>query len=521
MILPPYGLSGGSMRFDPGSLVLFIDDELTSILSYLSASTEAADSHPIQIRSRLVHERDHFFRHLSSSYGMVRYGLHSLMVRQFFQMSMQVDPDGQFSSEGLIGKELKELLRKHPPVEVIRKLSQLDRLRPALMYLSMVECMQALDGTPGIVDRELCTTGVVVWETIARSLQGETGPSRTSFDQNSRPPEPLSRFINPDDPFVPRVKGEAFGAVQLLEFFGVMIEFAYLSNQGLNLIESSDLLGVKDYFRVGSAFFGEFFTEEVERGDLPAFPVELEVAVDLALAIPLTPSGTQVVDRPMTWYDLHPGWRFLSICHYYKSSKKSWTTIPPDNDSFAGYDQAFRCIQAEICDGLGWPRAERIELEWATFLCDILKQPIHHPFAIDLRGSGRQRIARHLFEERKTTPYSMFLKRRGAAVDREFFFPAVISREGMTAFEGLHWKDQDGDPTNWDEFLMLTGCRFFAEGFPDHPHVRLEQAKGAAELLVRCSAAFGADENHIKSVLARQLGIDSYGKYEAVISARR
>lgn len=519
MILPPYGLSGGSMRFDPGSLVLFVDGDLESIRAFLSEARESSSMQPIQIRSRLVHERDHLFRHLSSSYGMVRYGLHSLMVRQFFQMAMRCSLDEPMTPDGLLGSALKNLLRKRPPSDAIQKLSQIDRVRPSLMYVGMIECMQALDGAAEFLDRELCATGIAVWETVAQSLSGNPGRGLSNFQQNRMPPEQLSRFSNADDPFVPRVKGEPFGAAHLLEFFGVMIEFAYLSNQGLDLIESSDLLGVKDYFRVGSAFFGEFFTEEMERGEFPAFPIELEAAVDLALTVPLTPAGILTVGRPLSWFDLHPGWRFLSICNHYKSTKRAWTTIPPDHESFGGYDDAFRSIQSKVCDALGWPRVEAVEERWSGFLSGLERESAHHPLAIDLRGSGRQRIARHLFEERRGTPYSMYLKRRNGAVDRELFFPAVVSREGMTAFGGLHWQDRDGDPTNWDEFLMMTGCRFFAEGFPQHPHVRMDQATGAAELISKCSAIFGADQDRIETVLARLLTLDSYHKYEAAIEA--
>jgi len=509
------------MRFDPGSLVLFVDDSLDSIQAFLTGADTTPGTQAIRIRSRLVHERDHFFRHLSSSYGMVRYGLHSLMVRQFFQMAMRTNLDQPMTPDGLLGSDLKALLRKHPSPDVIRELSRHDAVRPALMYVAMVECILALDGVPAFLDRGLCTTGIAVWETCSLSMTNRADYGLRNFQQNATPPEALSKFVDPSDPFVPLVKGEAFGAEHLLEFFGILIEFAYLSNQGLDLIESSDLLGMKKYFRVGSAFFGEFFVDDMEAGKFPAFPVELEAAVDLALAIPLTPTGLQVANRPLTWYDLHPGWRFLSICRHYKSSKKSWTTIPPDDESFDGYDSAFRSIQAEVCDALGWPRVENIESRWSSFLAELQREPVHHPFAVDLRGSGRQRIARHLFEERQKSPYSMFLKRRSGAVDRELFFPAVVSREGMTAFGGLHWQDRDGDPTNWDEFLMLTGCRFFAEGFAQHEHVRFEQAVGAAELISKCSAIFGADQDRVETVLARLLNLDSYRKFEAWISSKR
>ena len=519
MILPPYGLSGGSMRFDPGSLVLFVDDSLESIRAFLAEPDDASRTQPLQIRSRLVHERDHLFRHLSSSYGMVRYGLHSLMVRQFFQMVMRVDFQQPTTSDGVLGPDLKELLRKHPPPEVIHKLSRHEAARPSLMYLAMLECVLALDGDRAFLDRDLCATGVAVWETLSLSLTNRAGQGLAYYQQNLAPPEPLSRFVNPNDPFVPWVKGHPLGAAHLLEFFGILIEFAYLSNQGLDVIESSDLLGVNEYFRVGSAFFDEFFVEEMEAGAFPAFPVELEAAVDLALAMPLTPTGLIVVNRPLSWYDLHPGWRFLAVCQHFKSSKKSWTTVAPDAESFAGYDHVFRSIQADVCDALGWPRVESVEHVWSTFLADVQREPVHHPLPVDLRGSGRQRIARHLFDERRTTPYSMFLKRRSGAVDRELFFPAVVSREGMTAFGGLHWNDSDGDPTNWDEFLLLTGCRFFAEGFPQHPHVRFEQARGAAEWISRCSAIFGADQDRVETVLARLLTLESYQKFEAAMAS--
>jgi hypothetical protein len=514
VILPPYGLSGGSMRFDPGSLVLFVDDSLDSIQSFLAEPFGAKGKLPIQLRSRFIHERDHLFRHLASSYGMVRYGLHSLMARQFYQMVSKHRLDTPPSAEGLLGSELTSFLRKNPPTDLVAKLSQLDTVRPSLMYLAIMECFKALDGDTAFLDRDLAPTAIAVWQTLADSISSRNSKTSQLFNQIALPPETLTRFVNSSDPLVPHVKGFPFGAVQLLEFFGVMMEFAYLSNQGLELIESSDLVGQKEYFRVGSVFFGEFFQDEMKEGVFPAFPVELEAAVDLALAIPLSPEGLISAGRPLTWFDLQPGWRFLQICQHYKTRQHPWTTVPPDHDSFAGYDKAFQTIQDEACHALGWPTRITVERSWGDFLSDLQSNPAHHPLAVDLRGSGRQKIAKHLFTERLESPYSMFLKQRSGAVDRELFFPAVISREGMTAFGGLHWQDRDGDPTNWDEFLFLTGCRFFAEGFPQHPHIRFEQARGAAELISRCSVIFGNDQDRVETVLAKLLSLDSYRRFE-------
>ncbi len=516
MILPPYGLSGGSMRFDPGSLVLYVDGSLEEIQAVLGGGIESSlsGSNAIGIRSRLVHERDHFFRHLSTSYGFFRHGQHSLMVRQFYAIAANADPSTPMTLNGLIGPELRKILRASPPPEILSQLSQNARTRPTLMYLASLECVLAMDGDAPFLDRDLLSNGIAMWESVAQTLSGRSGEGLRNFALNKMPPERLMAYADSADPFVPRVKGKPLGAAHILEFFGVLIEFAYLSNQGVDRIETSDLLGQEEYFRLSSVFFGDFFQEELKDGRFPAFPVELEAAADLALAIPLSPRGLGSVDRPLSWFDMQPGWRFLQICDYFKTTKRPWTHISPRDDSFDNYDEAFRRIQNEVCADLGWPSVQQLDSEWQAMLGELQTKAVSHPLCVDLRGSGRQRIGRHLLSERIQSPYSMYLKRRSGAVDRELFFPAAVSDEGMTAFGGLHWKTDDADPVNWDEYLLLTGMRFFSEGATRHPQMRYDHAVGAGELLSRCAPMFGADRERMEQLLADYLNLDTYRSVE-------
>ena len=515
MILPPYGLSGGSMRFDPSSLVLYTTDSLDSIQSILDQSASNSIK-STQIRSRLIHERDHLFRHLSSSYGFVRFGLHSLMLRLFYEMLKLYKPNQSMTDSGLIPPELKLLLTRSPSVEMLQRMTQVQTLRPFLTYLSCLECIHALDGDDAFLDRDLALGAIKVWESIAQASSGQM--SASSFQPSAIPPSKLSAYLNPDDPLVPQHQGKTIGAAALLEFFGIMMEFAYLSNQGLHLIDSSDLHGQASYFLISSLFFGEFFTQEFASGNFPAFPVELEAAVDLALCIPMSHLGMVGTNQPMTWFDIHPGWRFLQICMHYQETKKTWTRIPPDDDSFTQYDLAFSRIQTEVCLALGWPPATEVESSWRIFLRDLKTRESLHPFAWDLRGSGRLQIASHLLGERLSQPYSMYLKRRSGVIDKELFFPGVISPEGMSSFNGIHWKGTDGQPTNWDELLMFTGCRFFAEGYSGHPHFRRDCAIGSAELICRCSRLFAVSQDQVEATLAEYLNLDSYHRFEKIMT---
>jgi len=512
MILPQYGLSGGFMVFDPSSLVLFVNESLDEIQAILKGGLETTTSSldGIQLRSRLVHERDHLFRHLSTSYGFFRHGLHSMMVRHFFKMADMANPAVPLTLQGFLSSPLRRILKSSPPSATIRELSQDDRVRPSLMYLANLECLLALDGNPAFLDRDLLSHGIATWEAGAQELSGRKRDIGELLDLNKMPPERLSRYVNPEDPFVPIVKSQPLGASHILEFFGVLIEFAYLSNQGVELIESSDLLKSEAYFRLSSVFFGDFFQVEMKEGKFPAFPVELEAAADLALAIPLTPQGLRTTTRTLSWFDIQPGWRFLQICDYFESRKQPWTQISPQDDSFDNYDSAFRRIQDEVCTALGWPQVQQVESEWQGLLDELDKKAVCHPQSVDLRGSGRQRIGRHLFSERVRTPYSMYLKRRNGAVDRELFFPAAISDEGMTAFEGLHWTNAESDRVNWDEYLLLTGCRFFAEGAIQHAHMQHDHAVGAAELLSRCAPLFGCNPAKLKQFLTDYLNLNTY-----------
>lgn len=504
------------MHFEPGTLVLFTTDSIDSIRSILQEQSidKRQSVEPIQIRSRLIHERDHLFRHLSSSYGMVRFGLHSLLVRQFYGMMSHYNSKDPVNPHGLIVTPLRELLAKSHPPRVIQELSRVERIRPSMMYLSGVECIRALDGDPPFLDRDLAPSALVLWGSIALMLNAQSA-SPSVFDPSATPPPELTRFINSNDPLVPIVKGQPIGANQLLEFFAIMMEFSYLSNQGLEIIDSSDLIGMEAYFRIGTVFFGQFFQKEMTNGQFPAFPVELEAAVDLALAMPLTPQGLHAMGRKLSWFDLHPGWRFLRICAYYQQSNRQWTRIKPDDNAFQEYDEAVLGIQEEVCRALVWPTASQLDGTWHAFVTERLNAASSHPFALDLGGSGRLRIAKHLLEERLLQPYSMYLKRRSGIVDRELFFPAIISQEGMTAFEGSHWKGSDGQPTNWNEYLFFTACRFFAEGYERHPHFRLDCAKGGAEMLSRFAAAFGADQLPVEDWLAAYLGLKEYSEFEA------
>lgn len=96
-----------------------------------------------------------------------------------------------------------------------------------------------------------------------------------------------------------------------------------------------------------------------------AFPLELFVAVDLALWVPFLPSGRFRITPDTTWADLHPGRRFARVLGVLNGmGVRPLVTADPVTD------ERVRGVQREVCERLDWPTPEQLAGEWLTGLSD-------------------------------------------------------------------------------------------------------------------------------------------------------
>ena len=96
-------------------------------------------------------------------------------------------------------------------------------------------------------------------------------------------------------------------------------------------------------------------------------PMEFYLAADLALWVPFFPDvdGNSRSDYATGWQDIHPGWRFLRIVDFFRSSGKQWA--PPD--SYPGvFSEQHVQIQNEICERFNWPTPMDLASAWLLFL---------------------------------------------------------------------------------------------------------------------------------------------------------
>jgi hypothetical protein len=276
-----------------------------------------------------------------------------------------------------------------------------------------------------------------------------------------------------------------------MEFFGGYREAMHLAQSEREVDAWSDILGWEEYVTVVGLFLRKFFRQDSSR----KFPLELEAAADLALWVPVTPTGFIAPTGCLTWYDIQPGWRFLRACQFFAERNKGWTFFSPFSEEFRSHDDCIDHLQNEVCDSLHWPRPDHLTRCWATAIDEIQGNTRLSPLVLDLDGcSGRLRLARSLLGQRVFHPYSLYLFENGIENQREVLFPGFACKNELVETESDVWRSTHGWSTNWFELLVVTGSRFFMEGYVDHPHFGKSLAFKSIALLELFLKSVGCQE---------------------------
>lgn len=301
---------GTNMRFDPNSLLLFVegrraDATFLSVPDAPPGERGAAD--PVRQRIRLVHELDHLRRHLGTSYGLFRHAASSLLVRATAERLAARRPRGAADPVPFVGTADGEYCRdlvRSPVLSRSRKQMTACFRHPAesrrLLYVALAELVRQWDGLPPLADPHLAALAL---RAIGDAFAFSRSPGHSDPSGLLTPDEPLRQYLRAEYPYCPFLAGRPLGGHAVLEFFGVYREATEHAARGLERRAWTDFAGQGEYLRV----VDHFLTAVCGFPADGRFPVEFDAVAELALWPPVTPDGILTAGRPLSWFDLQPG----------------------------------------------------------------------------------------------------------------------------------------------------------------------------------------------------------------------
>jgi hypothetical protein len=488
-------MSGGAMRFDPGSLVLWIDVKREEILPHFEtlanievrtglspifAEQPAAlviegkiRELPEQTRlfiARLFHETSHLRHHLCTTFGYLYHVINTAVARHFVADMQLYEPSETFTFpllKNVFGQQLE------------------DHACSVRMYSGLLNLQRCLDGD-ATNNRGLPVPAA--FAVLNAQLGDFTGlPDQlnnigTFFSPPSTPE--LIGFISRAIPYTPQILGVPVGGRHLLEALAFMKEASFGILTEAQNDQWNDMLGQDAYglilefwvtlFGKESAFYHNPVVSDIVSDDVArrAYPLELIAAIDVALCLPVVPDGIAASDRPLTWSDVHPGWRFIQVCMMLKRRGKPWREIPRElHDA----DSVMVDIEREMCEELGWPHVFDVNVKWMDFFTTAVKTGGRGLF-LELHDHARFMGALALSARRLAQPYSIMSGYWDFRKVKVPWFPLVqVHDRDMQSLVNEHaWTKDSPSSTlahkSWNYFV-LHGARFFAEGCDAMPHI--------------------------------------------------
>jgi hypothetical protein len=284
------------------------------------------------ILSRYVHEHDHLYRFVYSPYGHLLHRMRSAEVDSF----------------------IKSLVDQPP------------RFRRIDSVIRAIEGGYRLDAPP---NRHIL-------EPLEDFADVQTRPA-TETDLEER----LLEYFDEQQP-APVIGGYALGGKALLELLAfnreiTIARYVASANQEWPSFLQPNLRGMEDYNRAQVAW--RLIVSDplvappaprptwVAAGAHPTrkvLPLEIYLAADLALWMPLQPPG-RAANRECAWTDFHPGWRFLRASLWLGLNSRPFAS----HDEFPGsFEKKYEPLINAICNHFGWPRPRALAdawLEWS------------------------------------------------------------------------------------------------------------------------------------------------------------
>lgn len=481
---PPFGLSGGAMRFEPGSLALWINAERDDVYRQFELIHEIEQRcglSPLFMESpanvvidgglgempeetklfiaRLAHESAHLRHHLATTYGYVHHVMNTWIAR-----TLARGIDALIEKRTRVTFPLLPALGSEPEQEDYRGLRAL-------------QCI--FDGDTGDELPYPPPAALGILDLILRLTAGHD-PERPELRDPVVSPIPsnprLLPFLRRDSPFVPRIGGQLFGARHILETLAFTREISLALVSGAINPAWTDMFGLDDYSLV-LRFWKTIFEDSGHR-------LELLAALDLALCVPITPGGLYESDPPLQWHDIHPGWCFLQVCDLWKRQKHEWVEVPREVHET---DKVMLELEMTAAKELGWPQPHEVLAPWIEFFRQATERGAR---GLHLELSGHPRLVGSLAlaVRRLAQPYSIMQGYWDFRNVKVPWFPIAFTRGNdveIRVNEHVWELSRDRLTEKTWSYFALHGARFFIEGgermshIPDHHFPGLLNALGA------------------------------------------
>lgn len=334
-------------------------------------------SFPLQ--GRYAHELDHLFRCVSTSWGFTCHLLLGRIFNYYVRLMSEFDLEKE-----LAGRRLSEAVS-----DVRRKASRSNgvvaqnQFSIGLYSLTREnEVRRLLMGFPpvGPVD-EIAPTLSRLWGVQEASIGMEDYFYRLPFEG---------------------VAGRAISAGSVLESLAVLKEavIAVDNNEAKDTeVFNTTEKASPDYtiaLSLGRELLSDLFDWDYQ-------PIELEAALNLALWIPVKPSGVTNTDL-LGWRDIEVGYRYLRIIKWMR--KRATRLTAHDHLDADSRDRLFRDFFDDASRGLGWPTPFELAADWAEHLSGSSPWS-QSQFCWWCLGKKRLRtnFGLHLLTEFQTSPY--------------------------------------------------------------------------------------------------------------------
>lgn len=167
---------------------------------------------------------------------------------------------------------------------------------------------------------------------------------------------------------------EPLGARQIFEACALLVEQIdkrFWDSAGAALRDS--------YWNLYAAFSALYPEEITSREHMVSLASTFMAVGDLALSTPIGGVYGRLREDTMTWYDLHPGWRFIQLMH--KLQPQDW--LEDVNDAPG--------LQSSLSVRLGWPDPDRFRV-LGSMLAPTTSGRARHSLACRMRLDAADRI---------------------------------------------------------------------------------------------------------------------------------
>jgi hypothetical protein len=200
------------------------------------------------------------------------------------------------------------------------------------------------------------------------------------------PPPPDVRALDMEEKTSPVINGKPFGGLHILEALAWMTEVVHAGVRAENPPPTTWTVGGREKLAVSAVYqyaFVHYLQHRLGSVDVSAvftrptvYGVEhilgFVAAAHLSLMVPLHPAFQLLMPTGTTWYDIHPGWRFMRMCNVV-------TDVPRVLPDLSNYED----VQESICSRFNWPGPRTIRQHCKNLLLSLPPREVDDIHALD------------------------------------------------------------------------------------------------------------------------------------------